>query len=431
MTTKKIVKSYGTIMNDGKHKYVTYKASQFKKKEKAKDDTLIPEIFNPFNAWGTLIDSIQTQGECGGCWAMASASALTDRYSLMTLGQFKGQFSPYEMIACQGAIVLDDEERDSSYIDKINNQAHTQGACNGNTLYNAMDFMYYFGLTTDRCVNVNNFSNYGIMQLTDIDSSGTGLPLCQSIIGTSYDTCLDKETAARFYRICAGYSVEPNIESIKREIYKWGPVVGCFNIFPDFLEYDGISIYEGPKIWSKHDILGGHAVKILGWGKEKGVDYWWIANSWGVKWGLSGYFRMKINIEACKLENNIVAFIPDLVGFDKKYLLYEVKPNKHHYLRDLFAVDKKNGYRKESIKKINNIILKGDPANLICPHQPDFKNMWVGKITGDNINLNYLEISQWHQDKKDSNLGFWYFLSFLFCMYLSYWIGIIIAKRKK
>lgn len=31
--------------------------------------------------------------------------------------------------------------------------------------------------------------------------------------------------------------------------------------------------------------VGGHAVKIIGWGTEGGVDYWLITNSWNEDWG--------------------------------------------------------------------------------------------------------------------------------------------------
>ena len=31
-----------------------------------------------------------------------------------------------------------------------------------------------------------------------------------------------------------------------------------------------------------------HAVKILGWGVENGVDYWLVANSWNTHWGDKG-----------------------------------------------------------------------------------------------------------------------------------------------
>ena len=35
-------------------------------------------------------------------------------------------------------------------------------------------------------------------------------------------------------------------------------------------------------------LINGHAVKILGWGVENGVDYWLAANSWNTHWGDKG-----------------------------------------------------------------------------------------------------------------------------------------------
>ena len=424
-TNKNIIKSFGTIMDINKK----YKTKEKEEKDLSKS---LPDVFNPFDKWGNLIDAIQTQGNCNACWATSTASALTDRYTIMTLGQFTSELSPYQMIACQGAIVIDESQKD---ITEINSKVHSQGACNGNTLFSAMDFMYNFGLTTERCVNVDNFSKYGIMRLTDIDPSGVGLPLCQSIIGKEYDTCLDKETAARFYRTCASYVVDPKIESIKREIYKWGPVVGSFTVFPDFLDYDGLTIYEGPIEGPTGGVnggineggLGGHAVKILGWGTEGGIDFWWIANSWSSSWGLSGYFKMKMNIDACQLEHNIIGFIPDLFGFNNNFLLYKSINKKDSYLRDWFNVDIKTGYRIESIAKIKNGLLKGNIDDLICEHTPDFSTMWVGEMTQEDVIANYLKISQW-QNNNDS-LNMWLIILTIFLLFISYWIGRKFVKR--
>lgn len=35
-------------------------------------------------------------------------------------------------------------------------------------------------------------------------------------------------------------------------------------------------------------MLGGHAIKILGWGKENDTPYWLVANSWNTDWGDNG-----------------------------------------------------------------------------------------------------------------------------------------------
>ena len=34
--------------------------------------------------------------------------------------------------------------------------------------------------------------------------------------------------------------------------------------------------------------VGLHAIKIIGWGVEKGTPYWLVSNSWGADWGESG-----------------------------------------------------------------------------------------------------------------------------------------------
>lgn len=34
--------------------------------------------------------------------------------------------------------------------------------------------------------------------------------------------------------------------------------------------------------------VGGHAIKVLGWGEENGTPYWLCANSWNTDWGDNG-----------------------------------------------------------------------------------------------------------------------------------------------
>jgi cathepsin B len=38
--------------------------------------------------------------------------------------------------------------------------------------------------------------------------------------------------------------------------------------------------------------LGGHAVKVIGYGIEDGLSYWLCQNSWSTTWGEGGYFKI-------------------------------------------------------------------------------------------------------------------------------------------
>jgi len=56
--------------------------------------------------------------------------------------------------------------------------------------------------------------------------------------------------------------------------------------------------------------LGGHAIKLLGWGTENGTPYWYLANSWNESWGDKGFFKILRGSDECGIESGIVAGLP-------------------------------------------------------------------------------------------------------------------------
>ena len=57
--------------------------------------------------------------------------------------------------------------------------------------------------------------------------------------------------------------------------------------------------------------LGGHAVKILGWGSDAAAGpYWLVANSWSPGWGEAGYFRIARGTNECGIETTPAAGLP-------------------------------------------------------------------------------------------------------------------------
>ena len=57
-------------------------------------------------------------------------------------------------------------------------------------------------------------------------------------------------------------------------------------------------------------MLGGHAIRILGWGIENDTPYWLIANSWNTDWGNNGFFKILRGKDHCGIEGQISAGIP-------------------------------------------------------------------------------------------------------------------------
>lgn len=88
----------------------------------------------------------------------------------------------------------------------------------------------------------------------------------------------------------SAYSVEPSEEQIMAEIMKNGPVEAAFTVYSDFPSYKS-GVYQHVS----GDQLGGHAIKIIGWGVEDGTKYWLVANSWN-EGSFYFYFFDKIDI---------------------------------------------------------------------------------------------------------------------------------------
>jgi cathepsin B len=60
-----------------------------------------------------------------------------------------------------------------------------------------------------------------------------------------------------------------------------------------------------------YQIVGGHAVKLLGWGHDSnGRLFWHCQNQWGTTWGEDGYFR--IYGGTCGLDTMAFGCAPDI-----------------------------------------------------------------------------------------------------------------------
>ena len=54
-----------------------------------------------------------------------------------------------------------------------------------------------------------------------------------------------------------------------------------------------------------------HAVTIVGYDSEAGVDYWIVKNSWGTRWGEDGFMRLQRGVGMCGVGRTIVTISCD------------------------------------------------------------------------------------------------------------------------
>jgi len=278
--------------------------------EKHLYDVTPPRSFEGRKVWKQFLSRVLNQKQCGSCWAFASTSSLSDRFNLFSRGQIHVDLSPIRLLICdtQGleqelADPFTHPEQASNLLDTV---SQTYG-CRGNTLFSAWRYLFVTGTNTQECLPLYVFDET------------TVLPSCIDLTSTTFDMCIDHYfnphnnvqygTPAKFYNALFIYSVQ-SPEMICREIFKYGPVSTAMEMYPDLYTFDPTTtIYQ----WNgKGERQGGHAVVIDGWGEEDGVPFWWVRNSWGEEWGLNGYFRIRRGVNECKIEENVIAGIPNL-----------------------------------------------------------------------------------------------------------------------
>lgn len=82
-------------------------------------------------------------------------------------------------------------------------------------------------------------------------------------------------------------------ETVKKALFLYGPIIALFDCLHElFIKYSSGIYYDDECLDSKEF---SHAVLIVGYGSEKGIDYWIVKNSWGEMWGERGFFRIARN----------------------------------------------------------------------------------------------------------------------------------------
>ena len=100
------------------------------------------------------------------------------------------------------------------------------------------------------------------------------------------------------------YEIIDNPNNIKNYIMIYGPILAAIDVTSTgMLMFYKDGIFDDLDCTSSDDV--NHAVVIYGWGydEELKIPYWIIRNSWGVRWGDEGYFKLSANkTNSCGIE---------------------------------------------------------------------------------------------------------------------------------
>ncbi|KAI6210751.1 Pept-C1 domain-containing protein [Aphelenchoides besseyi] len=162
--------------------------------------------------------------------------------------------------------------------------------CNGGYVYKAFDWFDTVGIVTGGQYGGKGCKPYEVAPGQSPPANRTCKKSCQaSYTSPTYPN--DKKKGGYnkiFYN---------NTAAAQAEILANGSIVAQFDVYYDFYNYKS-GIYQHVS----GNYVGGHAVRLIGWGVDNGTQYWLAANSWGVDWGDKGFFKIRRGNNECNFE---------------------------------------------------------------------------------------------------------------------------------
>ncbi|KAL0476753.1 cathepsin B [Acrasis kona] len=278
MNRNKAKSMMGTIMP----KYTRYTEDEMNTITKFEQDNAndLPEEFDARDKWPKCIHPVRNQEHCGSCWAFAASEAASDRFCIASNGTIDVVLSPQDMVSC----------------------SWLNFGCQGGMIANAWIYLWLTGVAPDSCVPY---------------TAGNGT--VESCPSNCKDKLTDSVSNRKFhmkyvYPVGTWFNFWNRERLIQKEILSGGSVEAGFTVYEDFLHYK-TGVYK----YTTGSMLGGHAIKIVGWGVDSktGLKYWTVVNSWSESWGEKGTFKIQRGTNECGIEGNVMSGVPNVASAPK------------------------------------------------------------------------------------------------------------------
>lgn len=309
----------------------------------------LPSHFDAREQWpqcASVIGRIRDQSDCGACWAFGTTEAFNDRYCIAT-GDSNTILSPWDTLTnaegfgCGGGNPTQTWQWLASTGVVTGGDAPDMGkgtSCQP----------YEFGF----CNHHEGSDHYQMCPPPNCPG-GCKLPAGKQ---TCTESGYTKSYTADKHRAASAYSISGE-QQMMSEIMTYGPITVGFDVYQNWEFYRG-GVYKGTDATA---FMGGHAVKIIGWGEctdcephyichsvnaavpdswcltncllahpyncpadtcacdapyppkqgpvnsSAATPYWLVANSWNEDWGEKGFFRMLRGSNVCGFEGEHVS----------------------------------------------------------------------------------------------------------------------------
>ena len=189
-----------------------------------------------------VVNPVRDQGQCGSCWAFSTTSNSESVWAIS-----KGQ-------------LLDLSEQE--LVDCATGKGYYNMGCNGGQMDSAFKFIINEGQCAD--------STYPYTSGTS--QTAGSCKKCDSVV--KFTSC---------------YDVTPNDQIALKGAVAKNPVVVAIEADTRYFQsYSSGILTDATKCGKTLD----HAVEIVSYNSENGVDYWVVRNSWGESWGEQGYVKI-------------------------------------------------------------------------------------------------------------------------------------------
>ncbi|XP_072449859.1 procathepsin L-like [Chiloscyllium punctatum] len=182
-----------------------------------------------------LVTPVKSQGSCGSCWAFSVTGAI------------EGQWAKI----CKRLVSL--SEQNLLDCDKSNY------GCNGGFKTRAFKYVKRNGIQSEKAYPYKA-----------------------------------KQSRCKFRKDKIAARIK-NYKQVKRserylamDLRRRGPIAVSLNAHPRSFHLYKQGVYSDPECTQRR----GHAVLVVGFGRENGINYWLVKNSWGTRWGEKGYIKI-------------------------------------------------------------------------------------------------------------------------------------------